>query len=148
MDLRNFFFHQPEQRQVEQFAGPSGWRNDLDRASCDMKPYTSILSADLIEQDGKYYVNADLPGVDDLEISVENGVLNIVAERSFVKNDAETHFLERSFGRIRRAILLPKDADVDNSDARLKLGVLTIEFPKKPSSALPAPNVKKIAISA
>ena len=35
-----------------------------------IRPYSAILSADLIERENDYVVHADLPGVEDLEIEI------------------------------------------------------------------------------
>ena len=52
-----------------------------------MQPYTSILSADLVEGDDKYFVSIDLPGVEDVNVEVKNGMLSITAERQIVRED-------------------------------------------------------------
>jgi HSP20 family protein len=98
-----------------------------------IRPYSPILSADLIESDTDYHVHADLPGVEDLTIEIVGRTLVIKAERKVVHDtEADTvHSVERSFGKVQRQILLPVNADIDNAASRFVNGVLTVSFPKR-----------------
>lgn len=111
-----------------------------------LKKFTPILSADVLENDNDYQVHVDLPGVDkaDLDISFNEGVLSISAERKEVQETKKDKFhkVERSFGKVQRSIRLPKNADVSNAQASLKDGVLTVTIGKKE-----VPNVHKITVA-
>ena len=79
----------------------------------------------------------DLPGVEDLDINIDGRVLRISANRKVVHevdNDI-VYRKERSFGKVQRKILLPDNADTDKAAAKFKDGVLTVTFPKLPSTA-------------
>jgi len=82
-----------------------------------------------------YYLEVDLPGVkkEDIEISVNEGVLTISGERKLEKKEEKDNYtrIESFFGRFERAFKLPSDADLDNIDAKYENGVLHIFIPKK-----------------
>ena len=98
-----------------------------------IRPYSPILSADLIESDSDYHVHADLPGVEDLNIEIVGRTLVIKAERKVVHDtDVDmVHAVERSYGKVQRQILLPVNADIDKASSRFVNGVLTVSFPKR-----------------
>jgi HSP20 family protein len=75
----------------------------------------------------------DVPGVkkEDLDITLENGVLAVKGSRKFESTAAkEQLLLGRSYGTFSRAFALPDDVDADKLVAHLAEGVLTIEIPK------------------
>ena len=92
-----------------------------------------------------YYLEVDLPGVkkEDIEISVNEGVLTISGERKLEKKEEKDNYtrIESFFGRFERAFKLPADADLDNIDAKYENGVLKIFIPRKSK-----PEGKKIEI--
>ena len=103
-------------------------------ASSSMKPYTPILSADLVENESAYQVHVDLPGVNkaDLDVSFHEGIMTIRAERKEVQ-DSETdkvRKIERSYGKVQRSIRLPKNVNPARAEASLKDGVLLVSIPK------------------
>lgn len=91
-------------------------------------------AVDFTEKNGAFSVSIDLPGTDENDIDVElNGNrLSIQAERT--RTDEEQryglHQIERSFGRIRREVILPDDVDGSKIDAKFQNGVLTLLLPK------------------
>ena len=78
----------------------------------------------------------DLPGVkpEDLSVDIDNDCLLIRGERKGVheEEDALTHQIERSYGRVRRSIPIPRAADQANASVKFEHGVLVISFPKVP----------------
>ncbi|NNU17540.1 Hsp20/alpha crystallin family protein [Parvularcula sp. ZS-1/3] len=91
-------------------------------------------AVDFTEKNGAFSVSIDLPGADEKDIDVElNGNrLSISAERSReeeVERDG-FHQIERSFGRVRREVILPDDVDGSKVDAKFANGVLTLVLPK------------------
>ncbi len=112
------------------------------------KPFSPLLTMDIVENDNGYQVMADLPGVDaaDLDISVEGNSLVMKAERKHVhetKTD-KVHRLERSYGSVKRKVLLPKNADMSNANTKFSNGVLTVTVPKL---AEVPPSTRKLAIN-
>jgi HSP20 family protein len=86
-----------------------------------------------------YYLEIDLPGVkkEDIDISVNDGVLVVSGERKLEKKEEKPNYtrIESFFGRFERAFKLPNDADLDNIEAKYEDGVLKIFIPKKQKPA-------------
>lgn len=75
----------------------------------------------------------DVPGVkkEDLDITLENGVLTVKGSRKFEPTGAkEQLLLGRSYGTFSRSFSLPEHLDEEKLSANLADGVLTIEIPK------------------
>jgi HSP20 family molecular chaperone IbpA len=91
-----------------------------------------IANADLIETDTGFRCAIDVPGVKDVQVSVDNGVLNVTGEkeRFFEKDEGFVHKSERYWGRVERNIALPDSANGDAAKATFKNGVLCIDIPK------------------
>ena len=93
-----------------------------------------IPAVDIREDQDRYVLHADLPGIDpkDIEITMENGVLTIRGERAH-EADANTNAyrrVERTTGRFFRRFTLPDSADAERITATGKHGVLEITIPK------------------
>lgn len=95
----------------------------------------STLSAPIdAERKGEQFlVRMDLPGVraDDIEITVEENVLTVKAERSApeASGEVETLVAERLFGTFSRQLYLGPNLDTTRIDARLADGVLSLVIP-------------------
>jgi HSP20 family protein len=80
------------------------------------------------------------PGLDPtaLEITVDKGTLTIAGERQAPQHAAEgesrTYAKERFFGRFRRVIELPQNADPDRVEASYSNGCLSIIVGKREAS--------------
>jgi HSP20 family protein len=89
---------------------------------------------DIAERTDAYLVTVELPGVklDDLEITLEDGLLTIQGERQFTSESSEQqyHRVERSSGAFRRSITLPAHVMADAVEASMEDGVLRILVPK------------------
>jgi HSP20 family protein len=89
---------------------------------------------DIAERKDAYLVTVELPGVklDDLEITLEDGLLTIQGDRQFTSESSEEqyHRVERSSGTFRRSITLPAQIMADEVDASMEDGVLRILVPK------------------
>ncbi len=92
-----------------------------------------------------YYLEIDLPGVkkENIDISVNDGILVVSGERKFEKEEEKKHYtkIETFFGRFERAFKLPADADTENIEAKFEDGVLKIFIPRKQK-----PEGKKIEV--
>ena len=67
-------------------------------------------SVDITEDDKEYVIKAEIPGVkkEDVKVAVENGLLTIVGERKFEKEeDKKYHRVECAYGRFVRSLLFP-----------------------------------------
>jgi HSP20 family protein len=100
---------------------------------------------DIDETDKEVRVTAELPGLDEKDVSLElaNGVLSISGEKRSESEDKARRFSERYYGRFERRIPLD-DVDEDKASATFKNGVLSITVPK---SAEAKSNVRRIAIN-
>ena len=89
---------------------------------------------DLRENEDGYEIQADLPGLtaDDVEITVENGVLTLSGKRNQEKREEKDGYqrIERSFGGFRRSFTLPKGVNTDAIEAKVEHGELTVQIPK------------------
>jgi HSP20 family protein len=89
---------------------------------------------DISERKDAYLVTVELPGVeaDDLEITLEDGLLTIQGERHFTQESSEQQFhrVERRYGAIRRSITLPAHLQAEQIEASFDNGVLQIMVPK------------------
>jgi HSP20 family protein len=89
---------------------------------------------DISERKDAYLVTVELPGVeaDDLEITLEDGLLTIQGERHFAHDSSEQQFhrVERRYGAFRRSITLPAQVQAEQIEAMVDNGVLQIVVPK------------------
>ena len=99
-------------------------------------------AVDLTTTDEAYILTADLPGIryDDLDLSVEHGILTLKGERA-APEDGERTRAERRFGSFKRSFSLPENADADNISAKYENGVLTVTVPKQAK-----PQARKIEV--
>ena len=88
----------------------------------------------LTEDTQNYYIRAELPGVKAGELDIQAASKNITlsGERKFSAEGGNTkyHRKEREAGKFSRIIGLPGDIDIDNVNASLKNGMLTVVVPK------------------
>lgn len=91
-------------------------------------------SFDVYETPDKFTVLVELPGMttDQVDITVEDGVLAISGERKFYDSVQEESFhrIERRFGAFQRKMVLPQQCDVNKVQATMNNGLLTIDVPK------------------
>jgi len=89
---------------------------------------------DISERKDAYLVTVELPGVEaeDLDITMEDGLLTIQGERQFTQESSEQQFhrVERRYGAFRRSITLPAHAMAEGIQASFEDGVLQILVPK------------------
>jgi len=89
---------------------------------------------DISERKDAYLVTVELPGLkpEDLDITMEDGLLTIQGERQFTSESSEQqyHRVERRYGAFRRSITLPAHVTADGIQASSEDGVLQILVPK------------------
>ena len=89
---------------------------------------------DISERKDAYLMTVELPGVklDDLQITLQDGLLTIQGERHFANDssDQQFHRVERRYGAFRRSITLPTHVQADAVEATVEDGVLQIMVPK------------------
>jgi HSP20 family protein len=93
---------------------------------------------DVHEEGDKLVIEADLPGVQEKDVSVTlaNGVLTIRGERKSEREEKRDnyHIAERSFGSFQRSLRLPDTVDEGRIDAKFDKGVLKIVAAKRPEA--------------
>ena len=93
-------------------------------------------SVDIIEEEGKVVLKADMPGLEknDVRVVVHDGLLTIEGKRQeqAEENDTKRGFtrVERFMGTFSRSFNLPAWADGSQVQADYKNGVLTVTIPK------------------
>ena len=97
---------------------------------------------DIREEDKRFVIEADIPGVDpkDIDVHMDNGILSIRGERrsenKVEQGDKARKYtrVERSHGVFYRRFALPDSANPDGITAAGRHGVLEIEIPKRPET--------------
>lgn len=93
------------------------------------------MKCDVYEENGRYFVEMDVPGYEKKDISIEcdDGVLTITAEKSndFHKENESKKYIrrERVYGKITRSFSFA-DIDEENISADFRNGILTVVIPK------------------
>jgi HSP20 family protein len=92
------------------------------------------LGVDVIQNPSNYTIEASLPGFDvnDIDVTVDDGVLRIAATHSSDETKEDGRYLvrERRNGKYYRALRIPDGIDIDAAKTGYKDGVLKIELPK------------------
>ncbi len=105
------------------------------------------LALDVTEDDDNVVVQTAIPGVsaDDIDISVTDNVLTISAESEDRREEDGKgwHMREMRYGKFTRSVQLPAEVNIDQADAEVENGILTVTLPK----TQPGP-VQKIAVKA
>jgi HSP20 family protein len=116
--------------------------NGDDRPASDWAP-----AVDIVEEKARFVLRADVPGVapDDIEISMDAGVLSVAGERNVdtASQEADPRRVERVSGRFFRRFSLPESADASGITAKSSNGILEVAIPK-----LPAVQARRIAVEA
>ena len=93
---------------------------------------------DIREEDKRFVILADVPGVDPagIDVSMDKSILTIKGERTIDsdENGSKLTRQERVYGTFHRRFSLPESADADGISAHGKYGVLEISIPKKPET--------------
>ena len=91
-------------------------------------------AVDIKEEEGRFVLKADVPGVDpkDIDVTMEDGVLTIKGERRYESEDEANGYkrVERSYGTFYRRFSLPDTANAEDITAKGKDGVLEVVIPK------------------
>ncbi|MFC1665611.1 Hsp20/alpha crystallin family protein [Pseudomonadota bacterium] len=105
------------------------------RPFSEMESGGMIPSVDVKEDDDGYTVKADLPGVkkEDIDVSLQDGLLTINAETKMEKEDKEKGRVirqERRYGKFVRSMRLGTGINEAKVKASYKDGVLELKLPK------------------
>jgi len=112
-------------------AGPAGMLPDRRQTSATAP--LLVPRTELIQQPDALLVRVDLPGLaaDEIDVTVEDGLLTIAAERRQEDVQKSQGFIrsEMTYGTFLRTIPLPDGADEENIQAVVRNGVLEIRIP-------------------
>jgi HSP20 family protein len=105
------------------------------------------IKIDVKEDDKRYTVHADIPGVkkEDIHVTVEGNQISIsteVKQEKEVKEGERILRSERFYGKTERSFTLANEVDEATSQAKYTDGVLELTLPKKATT-----TAKKLAIS-
>lgn len=121
--------HDDMRQMLERFFDREGDESSM--ATAQWTPHVDIK-----EEDKRFVLYADLPGIppQDIEVHMDKGILSIKGERSGEARTSGDNFsrVERHFGRFHRRFALPDSADSERISASGHNGVLEISIPKKP----------------
>ena len=123
---------------------PTQLSQEVDRLFDEIihRPWGSVRTAaeewspqiDLYETDTAFILEADLPGVQEQQVSVtvENGDLVLRGQRSVTRSGSHgnLHYSERSSGSFHRRVRLPASVDHTNIRAEFTSGVIRVTLPK------------------
>ncbi|MCG6866151.1 MAG: Hsp20/alpha crystallin family protein [Thiogranum sp.] len=94
-----------------------------------------VPAVDIREEDSRYVIHADVPGVkpEDIEVQMEDGVLSVTGHRESEAAQQREDYrrVERVRGSFFRRFALPDTADAEAISAKCKDGVLEIVIPKQ-----------------
>ena len=93
-----------------------------------------VPQVDVRSNDDRVLFYFDVPGVkkEDIEITLERGVLTVKGARKFEAGNAkEQLLLGRAYGTFNRSFSLPDHMDEEKLTAKLTDGVLAIEIPRQ-----------------
>ncbi len=96
-----------------------------------------VPAVDIVEQNDRYVLRADVPGVkpEDINVNMEKGVLSLSGERHRESTDESDGMrrVERVSGKFYRRFNLPETADAEEISASSANGILEVVIPKQPA---------------
>ncbi len=126
---------------------PASMFEDMERFFADLRsgfvfPGRAVLKAegtrmpmvDLREENDRYVVQAELPGMnkEDVSIELDGDVLQITAHKEHEVEEKDEGYLRKERGSMRfyRQVRIPENVNQENVKARMENGVLEISLPK------------------
>ena len=99
-----------------------------------MRPSHRVPAVDVREEEDRYVISAELPGMtkEDVSIEVGDGALDITAKKDREMEEKGEGYLRRERGAMyfHRRLTLPEDVDAQTIEAKLTDGVLEVRLPK------------------
>jgi HSP20 family molecular chaperone IbpA len=109
-------------------------KREVDKAQETTRPMRAFLpTTDIFETDSDLTVVLEMPGVvrDNIEVSVENGVLTVEGKINFDKYEGlQPIYSEYNIGPYRRSFRISSRVDQDKIVAEIRDGVITLVLPK------------------
>lgn len=96
------------------------------------KNVNGMLKTNVEEKENEYEFTVEVPGIEkkDINITLENGYLSIVATKNYSE---EKNYIRKEIreGKYSRAFYIGNDCDEENVKASFENGLLFINIPKK-----------------
>jgi HSP20 family protein len=96
-------------------------------------------SIDVRETDAEIVIEAELPGMDekDVTVTLSGGILTLKGEKKSEREEKKDdyHLTERSYGSFQRSFRVPETVDQDQVSADFEKGVLKVAMKKRPDAA-------------
>ena len=112
--------------------------DDFGRGWDRFAPAATFPRVDVAESDGEIEITAELPGLEEKDISVHvaDGTLTVSGEKRTEQERKDKTYVvtERSYGSFSRSIPLPAGVDPASIKATVSKGVLKVAVPKPASS--------------
>jgi HSP20 family molecular chaperone IbpA len=109
-------------------------KQEVEKAQESTRPMRAFLpTTDIFETDDALTMLLEMPGVDreNIEISVENGVLTVEGKINFGKYEGlQPVYSEYNIGPFRRTFRISSRIDQDKIKAEMQGGVITLVLPK------------------
>ena len=100
--------------------------------------FTLTPHVDVKETDKEIVVEAELPGMDekDISLALQDGVLTIRGEKKHEYDEEKENYrvMERRYGGFQRSLRLPDTVDENKVEASFGNGVLKVIVPKRPEA--------------
>jgi HSP20 family protein len=128
-------FQREMNRLFDDFFRGFGMGTALDWGDRELAPTGFSPRVDVTETDKEVSVSAELPGLDEKDVSVEldDASVTIRGEKKEESEDRGKNWYrkEQSYGSFHRVIPLPTTVDGTKAKARFKKGKLTVKLPKR-----------------
>jgi HSP20 family protein len=109
-------------------------KREVEKAQEATRPTRAFLpNADIFETEDALTVVLEMPGVDrdNVDVSVENGVLAVEGKINFSKYEGlQPVYSEYNIGPFRRTLRISSRVDQDKIRAEMRDGVITLVLPK------------------
>ena len=110
----------------------------------------SAPALDVVRHEGDVMLKLDVPGIDpeQLEVSVDRGILTISGKREEERTETDKFFVrERTMGTLTRRLRLPETLNADAVGASSANGVLEVRLPVTAQAKPRKIEVRKVEIA-
>jgi HSP20 family protein len=133
----------------DDFLGNRLWNNGQSLLENFWNGKSDEPALNIKEEDGKFEIELAAPGFSkkDFEVTVDDGYLNISAEKSDSKKEKKDNFTRKefSYNSFSRSLLLPENIKEEEIKASYHDGILSFDLAKKEETKKEQP--KKIEIA-
>jgi len=112
------------------------------------KDFSPAFSANvnIASDNNQYTITLEAPGLEEKDLSIElnERTLTIKGNREEKQEDKDKHYyrIERHYGSFERVLAVPDDGDIDEINASMDKGLLTITIPRKEVEKTETKNIE------